>query len=136
MSNELSNEQIDLIKNNEWVIFSTADLNNNPRAIVVIPSRIEKDRIILSNIQMNKSIENIKNNNKCFINVYSKDSSDMQIKISGIANVYENGNLYTEIKEYNFLLRFNTNLSSRFFNEFKESDNIFISAREKGDSIK
>lgn len=100
MSNELSNEQIDLIKNNEWVIFSTADLNNNPRAIVVIPSRIEKDRIILSNIQMNKSIENIKNNNKCFINVYSKDSSDMQIKISGIANVYENGNLYTEIKEY------------------------------------
>ena len=100
MSNELSNEQIDLIKNNEWIIFSTADLNNNPRAIVVIPSRIEKDRIILSNIQMNKSIENIKNNNKCFINVYSKDSSDMQIKISGIANVYENGNLYTEIKEY------------------------------------
>ena len=100
MSNELSNEQIDLIKNNEWIIFSTADLNNNPRAIVVIPSRIEKDRIILSNIQMNKSIENIKNNNKCFINVYSKDSSDMQIKISGIANVYEDGILYTEIKKY------------------------------------
>ena len=100
MNKELSEELIDLIKNNEWVIFSTADLNNNPRAIVVIPSRIEKDRIILSNIQMNKSIENIKNNNKCFINVYSKDSSDMQIKISGIANVYENGNLYTEIKEY------------------------------------
>lgn len=100
MNKELSEEQIDLIKNNEWVIFSTADLNNNPRAIVVIPSRIEKDRIILSNIQMNKSIENIKNNNKCFINVYSKDNSDMQIKISGIADVYEDGNLYTEIKKF------------------------------------
>ena len=100
MNKELSEELIDLIKNNEWVIFSTADLNNNPRAIVVIPSRIEKDRIILSNIQMNKSIENIKNNNKCFINVYSKDNSDMQIKISGIADVYEDGNLYTEIKKF------------------------------------
>ena len=82
MNKELSEELIDLIKNNEWVIFSTADLNNNPRAIVVIPSRIEKDRIILSNIQMNKSIEN------------------MQIKISGIADVYEDGNLYTEIKKF------------------------------------
>ena len=100
MNNELSIDQIDLIKNNEWLIFSTSDLNNNPRAIVVIPSKIEKNRIILSNIQMNKSIENIKNNKKCFINVYSKDNSDMQIKITGIANVYEDGNLYHEIKDY------------------------------------
>ena len=100
MNNELSIEQIELIKNNEWVIFSTSDLNNNPRAIVVIPSKIEKNRIILSNIQMNKSIENIKSNKKCFINVYSKDNSDMQIKITGNANVYEDGNLYSEIKNY------------------------------------
>ena len=100
MNNELSIDQINLIKNNEWVIFSTSDLNNNPRAIVVIPSRIEKNRLILSNIQMNKSIENIKNNKKCFINAYSKDNSDMQIKITGIANVYEDGNLYSEIKNY------------------------------------
>lgn len=100
MNNELSIDQINLIKNNEWVIFSTSDLNNNPRAIVVIPSKIEKNRIILSNIQMNKSIENIKSNKKCFINAYSKDNSDMQIKIDGIANVYEDGNLYHEIKNY------------------------------------
>lgn len=100
MNKELSEEQIDLIKSNEWVIFSTADLNNNPRAIVVIPSRIEKNRIILSNIQMDKSIENIKENNKCFINIYSKENSDMQIKILGIAYVYEDGNLYNEIKNF------------------------------------
>lgn len=100
MNNKLSIEQINLIKNNEEVIFSTSDLNNNPRAIVVIPSKIEENRIILSNIQMNKSIENIKSNKKCFINVYSKDNSDMQIKIAGVANVYEDGNLYHEIKNY------------------------------------
>ena len=100
MNKELSEEQIDLIKSNEWVIFSTADLNNNPRAIVVIPSRIEKNRIILSNIQMDKSIENIKQNNKCFVNIYSKENSDMQIKIFGIAHVYEDGNLFNEIKDF------------------------------------
>lgn len=100
MNNELSIEQIELIKNNEWVIFSTSDLNNNPRAIVVIPSKIEKNRMIISNIQMDKTIENIKSNKKCFINAYSKENSDMQIKISGIAKVFEDGNLYLEIKKY------------------------------------
>jgi len=100
MNNVLTDEQIEIIKNNEWIIFSTADLNNNPRAIIVIPSKVEKNRIILSNIQMNKSIKNIKNNNKCFINIYSKENSDMQIKIDGIAIIYEEGDLFTEIKEY------------------------------------
>ena len=100
MNNELSIDQIDLIKNNEWVIFSTSDSNNRPHAIIVQPSKVEKDRIILSNIQMRKSIENIKSNNKCFLNAYCKDNSDMQIKINGIANVYEDGDLYNKIKNY------------------------------------
>ena len=100
MNNSLSTEQINLIKNNGWVIFSTSDVNNCPHAIIVQPSRTETNRIIISNIQMNKSIQNIKNNSKCFINVYLKDNSDMQIKITGTANVYENGNLYNEIKDY------------------------------------
>ena len=100
MSNELSTEQIELIRKKEWIIFSTSDLNNCPRAVIVLPSRIEKNRIKLSNIQMNKSIENIKSNNKCFINVYCKENSEMQIKISGNANVYEDGELFNEIKKY------------------------------------
>ncbi len=49
---------------------------------------------------MKKSIENLKQNNKCFINVYSQENSDMQIKINGIANIYDNGELFEEIKEY------------------------------------
>ena len=100
MKTELSLELIDLINKNEWIIFSTSDINNCPRSIIVLPSRIEKNRIIISNIQMKKSIENIKNNNKCFINVYCKDNSDLQIKISGLAKIYEDGELYNEIKEY------------------------------------
>ena len=100
MKTELSSYEIEIIESNEWVIFSTADLNNTPRAIIVMPSKVEKNRIILSNIQMDKSIKNIKNNNKCFINAYSKENSDMQIKIEGTAKIYENGDLFTEIKEY------------------------------------
>ena len=100
MNTELSTEQINLIKNNEWVIFATSDTNNYPHAIIVQPSRIEKNKIILSNIQMSKSIENIKMNSKCFINAYLKDHSDMQIKITGKANVYEEGALFHEIKDF------------------------------------
>ena len=74
MSSELSIEQVELIKTNEWIIFSTADKNNIPHAIIVMPSRIESKKIILSNIQMEKSIKNIIENNKCFINAYIKDS--------------------------------------------------------------
>ena len=99
MRNKLTMAEIEEIKNNEWVIFSTSK-NNIPRAIVVMPSRVESDRIILSNIQMNKSIENINENSNCFINTYIKDQNDKQIKISCDAKVYNDGELYNEIKEF------------------------------------
>ena len=57
MKDKLSNKEIEEIKNNEWIILSTS-LNNKPRAIVVMPSRVENNRIILSNIQMSKTIDN------------------------------------------------------------------------------
>lgn len=99
MRNKLTIDEIEEIKNNEWVIFSTSN-NNIPRAIVVMPSRVESDRIILSNIQMNKSIENLNGNSNCFINTYIKDQNDKQIKISCDAEVYNDGELYNEIKEF------------------------------------
>ena len=100
MRKELTINEIEDIKNNEWLIFSTADSNNQPHSIIVLPSRIEKNRIILSNIQMNHSIQNIKTNPKCFINVYLKEQNDTQIKISGIGKVEENGELFNDIKTY------------------------------------
>lgn len=54
MKNNLSIEEI---KDNEWVVFSTSK-DNTPHSIIVMPSRVESDKIILSSIQMVKTIEN------------------------------------------------------------------------------
>ena len=99
MKNRLTNEEIEEIKNNEWLILSTSN-NNVPRSIIVLPSRVEADKIILSDIQMNKTIENIKANPNVFINVYLKKQNDKQIKIDCKATVFNDGNLFEEIKEY------------------------------------
>lgn len=95
----LSNNEIEEIKNNEWVILSTSN-NNEPRAIVVMPSRIEIDRMILSNIQMSKTIENLKKNPNCFINAYIKNNNDKQYKIECNCEIFEDGELFNEIKLY------------------------------------
>ncbi len=95
---ELTNEQVEFIKNNEWITLSTSK-DNKPRSIIVLVSRVENNRIIISNIQMNKTIDNIISNPNCFINVYDKET-DTQIKIDCLAEVYNEGSLYQEIKEY------------------------------------
>lgn len=100
MRKELTINEIEDIEKNEGVIFSTSNNIGEPRAIIVIPSKIEKNRIILSNIQMKQSIENIKCNPKCFINIYIKEQNDKQIKIIGKAKVEEKGELFNGIKKY------------------------------------
>jgi len=95
----INENQISKIKKQEKVIFVTSSKLHQPRAIYVVPSRITKEQIIISNIQMQKSIKNIKENNKCFINSYIPEE-DLQIKIEGEAEVFESGNLFEEIKAY------------------------------------
>lgn len=96
----LNESQIKNIQNVEKVIFTTSNKNNQPRSIWVIPSRIQSDEIILSNIQMKKSIQNIKENPHCFINVLIPEFEDLQYKIEGIAVEYEDGKLFNEIKTF------------------------------------
>lgn len=95
----LTKNQIEKIKNNEKVIFTTSSKTGQPRSIYVVPSRIEEKCIILSSIQMKKSFENVKENSKCFINVYFEDE-DLQYKIEGTAEIFDTGELFEEIKEF------------------------------------
>ncbi len=96
----LNSEQIKNIENNQKVVFATSSKDGQPRCVFVIPSRVMEKQIILSNIQMNKSMQNIMENSKCFINVYMEDKEDLQYKIEGVANVYDNGELFKEIKRF------------------------------------
>ena len=90
--------QIENINKAEKVVFTTSN-NNQPRSIWVMPSRVESDVIILSNIQMNKTYENIKQNPQCFLNVYMPDKDDLQYKIDGVAKIYESGELFEDVKK-------------------------------------
>lgn len=38
--------------------------------------------------------------NNCFLNVYLPDEDDLQIKIEGLAEVVDSGDLFKEIKNY------------------------------------
>ena len=99
MRDRLTMEEIEQIKENGWIIFSTSK-DNIPRAIIVLPSRVESDKIIISNIQMSKSIDNINNNPNCFINAYISSQKEKQIKITCTTEVYSDGELFNDIKEF------------------------------------
>lgn len=57
---KLTDKQIKLIEKQSWVVLSTANKDGQPHSIIVQPSKIESDKIILSNIQMKTSIKNLK----------------------------------------------------------------------------
>ena len=96
----LNQQQIKNIINEQKVVFTTSSKNGQPRSIYVMPSRVLSDKMIISNIQMKNSINNIKENNKCFVNVYFADQEDLQYKIECVAEVFESGKLFEEIKNY------------------------------------
>ncbi|MCL2737637.1 MAG: pyridoxamine 5'-phosphate oxidase family protein [Alphaproteobacteria bacterium] len=93
----LDQQQITFINENEWVVFATADMNAAPRAAVVMPSRVDAGRIIISDVQMTQSAENVKANPRVFVSSYKGDT---QIKISGAAEYRDSGSLFDEIKEF------------------------------------
>jgi len=95
----ISQQQIDFINTNEWLIVATSDIANQPRACVVIPSRVESDQLILSDVQMGKTNKNIKSNPKIFISSYDKDMNKA-LKIIGTAEYITSGALFDEIKEF------------------------------------
>lgn len=96
----LSDVQIKNIEDAGNIIFATSSKDGNPRCVVITPSRVEKNRIIICNIQMNKTFENIIENKQCFVNVYMPDKDDLQYKIEGEAEIITKGSLFEEIKNY------------------------------------
>lgn len=96
----LTKSQIENITKNQVVTFATCDKNGMPRCVWVQPSKVEKNRIIISAIQMEKTFENLKENSKCFINVYFPEQDDLQYKIEGRAKIETSGKLFEQIKAF------------------------------------
>lgn len=96
----LTKLQIENIKKAKNIVIASSDDDNRPRAIIVQPSRIECDKIIICNIQMEKTLENLKNNAYCFVNVYIHEEDDLQYKIDGYSEILSSGELFDEIKNY------------------------------------
>lgn len=93
----LTGEQIEFLTANENVILATC-AQNQPRAIMVMPSLISAEQMILSNIQMEVSDKNIKANPNVFLVSYNRDCSKW-LKISGEAAVCAEGHLFEKVKK-------------------------------------
>ncbi len=93
---ELTDEQIRFINENEVITFATSSLDGTPRNVYVCPSMISYDKIIISDVKMVKSCQNIKNNPKVFITSINKDYSKW-LKISGIAKYEVDGEMFDNI---------------------------------------
>ena len=99
MENTLSIEEIKEIENSDYIILSTC-YEDKPRAIVVLISRVLENKMIISNIQMSKTIENLKQNPNGFINIYLPNNNDKQYKIECKCEIFDSGELFNEIKKY------------------------------------
>ena len=86
----LTQEQIDIINSNDWVVFATSDTKNQPRASLLTPSVVESDRIIFSNMQMGKTAENLQANPNVFVAAYDKNL-DKCVKVTGTVELTSNG---------------------------------------------
>ena len=93
----LTQEQIDIINSNDWVVFATSDTKNQPRASLLTPSVVESDRIIFSNMQMGKTAENLQANPNVFVAAYDKHL-DKCVKVTGTVELTSDGELFDEIK--------------------------------------
>ena len=93
----LTQKQIDFITENEWIILATSS-EGKPRAIMVMPSIVSADEIVISNMQMQVSSQNIRLNPSVFLVSYNKNFSEW-IKISGIAVLRADGKLFDEVKK-------------------------------------
>ncbi len=93
----LNEKQIELLKNQKTVVLTTSDADNQPRSVFVEASIVRNDSIFITDNHLEKTIENIKQNEKVFILAYKEDYSYI-VYITGTTIYHDNGNILEEIK--------------------------------------
>ena len=94
---KLTTEQIQFMRDNGPVIFTTSS-DDQPRACIVQTNGIYDNSIIIDDVQMGKTAQNVKTNKKVSVLSSAPDYSRW-LKISGIAEYLTDGELVKERKE-------------------------------------
>ena len=94
---KLSEKQLDLLKRRNLIVLATSDLKGNPRAIIVELNKVEDNKIIITDNQMEKTKDNILENNNISILAFEEDYH-YGIKISGSAEYYTKGEYFDYVK--------------------------------------
>ena len=95
---DLSEKQIDLINRNNIVALATSDGEGSPRVIFCEVNKVDGDKLIITDNQMEKTKDNFLENKKVFLLAFENDYSCV-LKISGEADYYTSGEYFDFVKD-------------------------------------
>lgn len=122
----LTAPQIETLQGIGHGLLITADGAGQPRGSIVEPSFFYKDEIVVPVVQLQRSYNNIMQNEKIFLHFVKENSEDFgwstQYKISAIAKVESEGELFERAKHFEESERLPENLKVRAIVRAKITD--------------
>lgn len=94
---ELTKQQLDLLSRRNLVILATSSPGGEPRAIIVEANKVEKDKIIITDNEMEITRDNFLANKNVFLLAYEEDYH-YGLKISGGAEYYTSGGYFDFVR--------------------------------------
>jgi predicted pyridoxine 5'-phosphate oxidase superfamily flavin-nucleotide-binding protein len=95
---ELTEKQLELLSRRNLVILATANLDGEPRAIIVEINKTDKDKLVITDNEMGQTRQNLLANKKVFILAFEQDYSYC-LKISGRAEYHSSGEYIDFVKK-------------------------------------
>ena len=94
---ELSSKQQDFIMQHSLVVLSTLTKDTSPRSILVEINKVDNDKLIITDNQMETTQQNIKTNPKVCV-LISDIENYTYLKIDGEASYYDDGEYFEYVK--------------------------------------
>lgn len=103
-NNTFTKKQLEEIRKIGICLIVTASKNGQPHCTIVEPSKYSETEIVIPIVQMETSIDNIKENDKIFIHITKQNKESfgdsIQYKICAKANLEYEGMLFEEVKHF------------------------------------
>lgn len=94
---ELTKKQLDLLRKGKIVVLATSSTDGTPRAIFVEINKVENNKIIITDNEMEITRKNLLENENVFILAFKKDYNYC-LKVSGKAEYYSEGKYFDFVK--------------------------------------